>query len=138
MKIIMTCLFIFCTVSIFGQGRIEIIDFVKIKDNKRQETLYFYENNWKMFRDIALEKGYIKSYRLLSTPADSAAAFDLMLITEYADSTQLRLSEDRFQQIIKSTRPNGMKLLNELKPADFRQNLFFRKAEVVFSSVAPQ
>lgn len=67
----------------------------------------------------------------------TAAAFDLMLITEYADSTQLRLSEDGFQQIIKSTRPNGMKLLNELKPSDFRQNLFLRKADVVFSSGAP-
>jgi hypothetical protein len=41
-----------------------------------------------------------------------------------------------FQQIIETTRPDGLKRLNELKPADFRQNLFLRKAEVIFSAAA--
>ncbi len=42
------------------------IDFVKITDSHRQEALYYYENNWKIFRDIALKKGVIKSYKILS------------------------------------------------------------------------
>ena len=55
-----------------------------------------------------LHKGYIKSYQLLLTVADSLSNFDLMLITEYADSAQEKLSEERFQQIIKETRPNAV------------------------------
>jgi hypothetical protein len=122
--------------SSFGQSGTTIItiDFVKIKNNKRQEAQYFYENNWKVYRDIALKNDYIKSYKLLTTLADSTANFDLILITEYADSSQFKLNEERFQQIIKSTRPNGPKLLNELKPNDFRQNIFFKKAETLFSA----
>lgn len=110
------------------------IDFVKIKNNRRQEALFFYENNWKLYRDIAIKKGFIQSYRLLSTTADSIADFNLILITEYADSLQYKLSEERFQQIIKTTRPEGPKLLNELKPADFRQNVFFKQTETLFNS----
>ena len=66
----------------YGQSETTIttIDFVKIKNNKRQEALYFYENNWKVYRDIALKNDYIKSYKLLTTSADSTANFDLILI----------------------------------------------------------
>lgn len=118
----------------FGQSTITTIDFVKIKHNNRAEALYFYENNWKVFRDIALKNDYIKSYKLLTTVADSAANFDLILITEYADSVQYKLNEERFQQIIKATRPDGSKLLNELKPNDFRHIVFFKKAETLFDA----
>jgi hypothetical protein len=119
----------------FGQteSTITIIDFVKIKNNKRKEALYFYENNWKVYRDIALKNNYIKSYKLLTTSADSTANFDLILITEFSDSLQFNLNEERFQQIIKAARPNGPKMLNELKPNDFRQNIFFKKTETLLS-----
>lgn len=123
-----------CRVTVYTQSTIKLIDFVKIKEGKRNESLYYYENNWKVYRDIALEKGYIKSYQLLSTVTDTLANFDLMLITDYSDSTQVKLSEERFQQIIKETRPNGPKLLNNLKPNEFRQNLYLKTAQTLFSS----
>jgi hypothetical protein len=134
-NLLIVALFLYINIS-FGQSEttITMIDFVKIKNNKRQEALFYYENNWKVFRDVALEKGYIKSYKLLTTSADTTANFDLILITEYADSSQFKLSEERFQQIIKETRPDGSKLLNELKPNDFRQNVFFKKTETLFSA----
>jgi hypothetical protein len=127
---------IFLTTLTFGQNETTIttIDFVKIKNNKRQEALFFYENNWKVYRDIALKNDYIKSYKFLTTSADTTANFDLILITEYADSLQFKFNEERFQQIIKATRPDGPKLLNQLKPNDFRQNLFFKETETLFSS----
>ncbi len=87
-----------------------------------------------MYRDIALAKGYIKSYRIYNTTADSTADFDLILVTEYADSTQLKLSEARFNDIIKQERPAGAKLLNELKPNDFRQNVFSKKAATLYKA----
>ena len=116
------------------QKTISIYDFVKIKNNHTKEALYFYEQNWKHYRDIALKKKYIVSYRLVSALPDSASDFNLILITEYADSLAYAKSEENFAQIIKETRPNGPILLNELKPADFRINLFYRKMETIFKS----
>lgn len=116
------------------QKTISIYDFVKIKNNHTKEALYFYEQNWKYYRDIALKKKYIVSYRLVTALPDSASDFNLILITEYADSLAYAKSEENFAQIIKETRPNGPILLNELKPADFRINLYNRKMETIFKS----
>ena len=133
-----TSLIIFLLFTAFSfvqaQTGVSVVDFVKIKNQRNKEALYYYENNWKVYRDNALEKGFIKSYKLLTTQADSAANFDIILITEYVDSTQFQLSEERFQQIISNVSPNGSKLLNEWKPTDFRQNVFFKQGQVLFDS----
>lgn len=136
MKIVILIFLTHFSLAGFGQANpaIAIIDFVKIKNDRQKEALFFYENNWKIYRDIAIQKNFIKSYRLLFTKADSTANFDLILITEFADSLQFKLSEDRFQTIIKTTSPNGPTLLNELKPNDFRQNAFFKQSQIIFSS----
>ena len=121
--------------SSHAQKVISTIDFVKIKNDHRPEALFYYENNWRLFRDIALEKNYIKSYKLLTTRPDTTSNnFDLILITEYSDSTQFKLNEQRFQEIIKTSRPSGSKLLNDLKPNDFRQLLFFKQTETIFNA----
>lgn len=101
---------------------VSVLDFVKIKDNKKQEALFFYENNWKVYREAALKKGIIKSYRLLAIEADSTAGYDLILVTEYKNADQHKASEKNFEPILKELRPNGPVLLNHLKPADFRIN----------------
>lgn len=111
---------------------ISIIDFVKIKNDKRQETIFYYENNWKRYRDSALDKGMIKSYRIYTTVPDSAAHFDLLLITEFKDSSQYALREENFQKIMGTANPDGPKLMNNRKPAEFRQNLFFKIARTLF------
>lgn len=80
------------------------------------------------------KKGYIKSYRFLTVTADTVANFDLILITEYADSLQLVISEERFQKIIKEVNPNGPKLLNDIKPPHFMKNLFFKRTNKLFYS----
>jgi hypothetical protein len=104
------------------------IDFVKILNNNQKETFYYYANNWNASREIALAKNYIKSYQLINTKADSAADFDLMLITEYTDSTQYKMREERFASIIKELNPAGPKLLNTIKPNDFRKIVFTKQA----------
>lgn len=126
-----------CTIGYCqAQSSVWVIDFVKVKKGRQQEALYFYENNWKVYREIAKESRFIKSWQLLTTHPDSTANFDIMLMTEYADSVQMALSEDRFQRIIKDTSPNGPKLLNDLKPKDFRINVFLKRGRKVFSSDA--
>lgn len=128
-------LFLLCiTVTLTaGAQTVLVMDFVKVKNNRQAETMFFYENNWKLYRDIALQKGFITSYRLEKTTADSAAAFDLILITEYRDSSMYHKSEENFRDILATTRPNGPLLLNELKPADFRQNVFVKVTETLYS-----
>lgn len=111
-----------------------VMDFVKVKNGRYAETLFYYEKNWKLYRDIALQKGFIQSYRLEKTTADSAGAFDLILITEYPDSNTYHKSEENFRDILATARPNGPLLLNEWKPADFRQNVFVKVTETVYHS----
>jgi hypothetical protein len=135
------CLLLFCPLFAIKASAqtgkpVSVVDFVKIKDGKKAEAMYFYENNWKVYRDIALKKEYIRSYKMLITQPDSAANFDIMLITEFANEDQYKKSEPQFNLIIKENRPTGAKLLNELKPADFRISLYSKIAECIFS--APQ
>lgn len=116
------------------QPAILVIDFVKVINGNHREAAYFYKNNWKVYREIAERSGFIKSWQLLTTHPDSTANFDIMLITEYTDSVQLALSEDRFREIIKAASPNGPKLLNDLKPKEFRNNVFLKRARRIYSS----
>lgn len=117
----------------FGQT-VMVMDFVKIKEGKSKEALFFYENNWKLYREEALKKKYITAYQIVKTPADSLANFDLILITEYASRADHQNSEKNFEPILKQLRPNGPKMLNNLKPDDFRQNVFVKIAELWISS----
>jgi hypothetical protein len=136
MKIVITLLFLCLATLAFAQNNsaVKIIDFVKVNNGRYKEAVFFYDNNWKVYRDLALQKGYIQSFELLTTKRDTLANFDLMLITEYKDSIQFKLSEERFQSIIKETRPTGPLLLNEFKPNDFRQNVFLKQAKTLSSS----
>ncbi|MDX2279785.1 MAG: hypothetical protein NW218_09365 [Saprospiraceae bacterium] len=119
-----------------GQDKdaIATIDFVKIENGKFAEALFFYEHNWKVYRDVALERGYIKGYSVLSVNNDATSNYNLMLITEYEDSSQYNQNEKRFQQIIQTIRPDGPKLLNDLSPDEFRKKVLFQKTEIWFKS----
>jgi hypothetical protein len=133
MKKIVLVALLFYSAAAFGQHHsIYVIDFVKIKNNNKEQALYFYNNNWKVYRETALKKGYIKSYKLLSAKSDPAADFDLMLLTEYADSAQYKNAENNFNQIIKETRPTGPMLMDKLLPGDFRVNLYTKIAGDAF------
>jgi hypothetical protein len=131
--VIVLILFLSKTSAAQPSGPVVLMDFVKIKEGKKAEAMYFYENNWKLYRDIAVKKKVIKSYQLMKVIPDSLNNFDLILITSYTDTAQFLKSEENFRQIIDETRPNGPALLNHLKPADFRQNVFFKATQSVSS-----
>lgn len=107
-----------------------LVDFVKIKDGKRDEALYFYKNNWTVYRDEALKRGVIASYELIDAKSETNTGFDLMLITRYSGETQYKDSEKNFEPILKALRPNGPMLKNALKPDEFRQNVFLYRGTV--------
>lgn len=117
-----------------SNSTVTVMDFVKIKDGKTTEALFFYENNWKIYRDLAVKKKIIQSYELVKAQPDSLNNFDLILITVYKDSVQFTKSEENFRSILTALRPNGPVLLNSLKPADFRQNVFVKIVQPVYTS----
>jgi len=111
------------------------LDFVKFKDGKRDEALYYYENNWKIYRDAAVKRGVIDSYELVESKSENNSLFDLILITRYRGEEMYRNSEKNFEPILKELRPNGPILKSDLKPDEFRQSVFLYNGNTVFSSV---
>ncbi len=102
-----------------------LMDFVKIKNGKRDEAMFYYQNNWKLYREAALKRGFIQSFEIVEIAPNESNQFDLILITRYASEEQYKASEKNFEPILKEIRPNGAVLKNDLKPEEFRQNLFF-------------
>jgi hypothetical protein len=131
MKTLPLICFLFAPIAALAQkdSSISVLDFVRIKNGNKAEALYFYDHNWRTYREIALKKGYIQSYTLLTTVPDSVANFDLILVTVYKDSVQYGNSEKQFNDIIKETRPGGPQLIDDLKPGDFRVNMFSKVAK---------
>ena len=105
--------------------RISTIDFVEIVDGNLDETLFYYNNNWKILRQKAQSKNYILSYQLLQTPLTEDNKIQLLLITTYANQDQYDKREEHFQKLIKAH--GGLKLLNDKRPGEFRRVAFFKE-----------
>lgn len=101
-----------------------VADFVKIKEGRRDDALYYYENNWKLYREEAKKRGVIDSFELIDAASEKDRDFDLILITRYRGKAQLDESEENFEPILKELRPTGPKLKTQLKPEEFRTNVF--------------
>lgn len=104
-----------------GETRISSIDFVQIINNNHEEALYYYQNNWRWLRDLAIEKGYIVDYEYYQVERTEETSYDLILITVYGNNAQTDAREDNFAELIEL---NGeLRLLNEKQPAEFRKLL---------------
>jgi hypothetical protein len=132
---------VFCCISMISltssaqkSKEVIIMDFVKITAGKKAEAMYYYENNWKLYRDAALKSKIIKSFELVEAKPDSLNNFDLILITVYEDSVHYAKREENFAPLLKTLRPNGPVLLNETRPNDFRKNVFVKIVSPVFYS----
>ncbi|TGV01581.1 hypothetical protein [Flavivirga rizhaonensis] len=111
----------------YGQqnDKISTIDFVQILNDNTEETVYYYQNNWKVLRNMAIDKKYIHSFQILETQANKDAPFHLMLITTYLNEEQYKLREDHFSELIKEK--GKLELLNDKKPGEFRKTLFSKE-----------
>lgn len=112
-----------CNLS-YGQqdAKLSTIDFVQILNDNKEEATYYYQNNWKVLRNMALKKRYIHSFQILEVPISEGEPFQLMLITTYLNEEQYKMREDHFAELIKEKGP--LKLMNDKQPADFRKTLF--------------
>lgn len=117
-----------------GNGIFETIELIKIKDGKRDEARYYYENNWRFYRDAAVKRGVIDSFEYIEVASATDAAFDLILITRYRGEAQFKNSEKGFGPIIKELTPNGPFLKGTSKPDDFRQIVSTYTGKAVFTS----
>lgn len=105
--------------------RTSTIDFVEILNGNISETEYYYQNNWKILREMAVKRGHIVSYEIIETAPTSEAPFHLMLITTYATKAQYKQREKHFQALIKEK--GNLELLNDKKPSEFRKTLFSKE-----------
>jgi hypothetical protein len=65
----------------------------------RADYLRFLEANWARARQTAMAQGHIRSYRVLLAP-DTAAAWQVVLLTEYPDAGAYARREAIFQPIL--------------------------------------
>lgn len=102
--------------------KISTMDFVQILDGNRDETVHYYQNNWKVLRERAIDQNYIHSYEVLETSFSSEAPFHLILITTYMNKAQYDLREEHFSELIEQH--GDLNLLNHKKPNEFRKTVF--------------
>lgn len=102
--------------------KITTIETVEILNNNKEEAIYYFQNNWKVLREKAIEKGYIYSYVLLESQYTKATPFHIVLATTYTNKTQFDNRETHFAELIKEK--GDLKLLNEKKPSEFRKSVF--------------
>ena len=117
-----------------GNGVLETIDFVKVKDGKRDEARYYYENNWRFYRAEAVNRGVIDSYEYIDATSEKDSSFDIILITRFRGLEQFKNVEKAFEPMIKELTPNGPFLRMNSKPDEFRQVVFSYTGKAVFSS----
>ncbi|MDG5493141.1 hypothetical protein [Psychroserpens sp. SPM9] len=124
MKFKLLCL-AFCWIGIvYAQDdqSISSMDFVQIQNNNTAEAKYYYEHNWKVLRQLALEKKYIASFQIMETEPTEEAPFHLILITTYQNKSQFDAREKHFRELIDGL--GDLQLLNNKKPTEFRKTLF--------------
>lgn len=101
--------------------RISSIDFVQVLNDNHEEALYYYQNNWRWLRELAVEKGYIAAYEFYQVERTKETPYDLILITVYRDKSQSDLREENFAELIELK--GDLRLINEKQPKEFRKLL---------------
>ncbi len=103
---------------------VSTIEFVQILDDNREEALFYYQNNWKVLREMAVRKGYIDSFELLETEFTEDQPYHIMLMTTFANKYQFDKREKRFQELIIAK--GSLNLLNDKKPGAFRKTVYLK------------
>jgi hypothetical protein len=77
------------------------VDAIKTNEGEQANALQFFEQNWARARQTLKEKGFIRSYRVLTVKPDKSLTWDVMLITEYADRDAFDKREEIFAEVFK-------------------------------------
>lgn len=120
-------LFCFQVAFCFAQDNTKIttIDFVQVLNNNKEEAIFYYQNNWKVLRKMAVKRNYIHSFQFLETKPTKEAPFSFILITTYKNKGQFSKREEHFQELIKEK--GALSLLNKKKPNEFRKVIYYKE-----------
>ena len=108
------------------------VDLIRTFPGMQDEYLRNIEVNWAGARAMARERGVILSYRALAAEPDSIRGWDIILMTEYADSTAWANREEAFKAIFDA--PDYVRFEPSRPSAELRE---FTAGGVVTHSVAP-
>ncbi len=78
------------------------VDLVSTMPGQQAEYVLSIEANWSSARGIAVKRGAVMSYRALVTSPDSGRGWDILLMTQYTDSTAWANREGIFEEIFAS------------------------------------
>ncbi len=78
------------------------VDLIRTLPGAQDDYVRSIKANWTNGRRFARARGAVLSYRALVAPVDSARGWDVLLITEYADSAAYARREAIFDSIFKS------------------------------------
>ncbi len=84
------------------QDTVWTVDLIKTLPGQQANYIRSIENNWAGARHLARERGAVLSYQAFAAPQDSTRGWDVILMTEYADSTQWANRETTFEAIFES------------------------------------
>ena len=115
---ILPVVFLFLPLSALAD--VVTVDFVKVLNGNKEEAVYFYENNWKKYRAVAVEKGVIDSYKLLVKESEKGDT-DILLITVFESEEQYERREENFAPIMQGSGDSGTALLSDTLPGEFRK-----------------
>ena len=102
-----------------GSSSVWSVDLIRTLPGQQSEYLRNIEANWSGARRLAVERGAVLSYRALAAPSDSSRGWDIILMTEYADSTAYAQREDIFRAIFDS--PEFVRLEMDRPSSELRE-----------------
>ena len=85
-----------------GRASVWAVDLVRTAPGRQADYLRSIEANWASARGLARDEGAVRSYRALATEPDTLRAWDVLLLTEYADRPAYDGREVLFERIFAS------------------------------------
>lgn len=132
MRNLIICLLI---LPFFGMAqKVSLVEVIAVPKPVIREAIYFYANNWKVYRDSAVRSGIIVEYSMQESMPDSTGTIQLLLITVYKNEVNFRQSEQLFRGILSALRPQGPLLLNQVQPAEFGKAILRTVVTDLYSS----
>jgi hypothetical protein len=107
------------------------LDAFSCRRDLERECMYFYEQNWKLYRDEALRLGHISGYELQRSEPDSTGTFDVILITRYANAAKYEAREENFRPLMRAVRPSGPIMLGPTKRSELLQFKYAATTRVI-------
>ncbi len=105
--------------------KISIMFFIQVLNDNYEEAIFYYQNNWKVTGEMALERGLIESFQMLETPYSGEEPFHIVLITTFKNKEIYDNREEPYFALVKEMGP--MRLLNDKKPDEFMKVLFTKR-----------